>query len=174
MRGTWFAELFSAIDHVHHRRGRIVMSLAFQSSFSLIGRLLLSAIFLMAGLGKIMDWSGTVGMMEAHGMPAVQVLLPLAILVELGGGLALLVGFQTRGAAFLLFLFLIPTTLIFHHFWDLQGAERVTQMTNFLKNVAIMGGLLEYTAMGAGRFSVDAWLTRTPAWELPPKTTMTS
>lgn len=134
--------------------------MSFSSSVSLVGRVLLCAIFVLAGIGKIQDWSGTAAMMQAHGMRAVDVLLPAAILVEVGGGLLLLVGWQTRWAAAALFLFLIPTTLIFHHFWDLQGAEQVMQMTHFLKNVAIMGGLLEFAAVGAGALSVDAMLAR--------------
>ncbi len=100
------------------------MSPTTSACVSLAGRVLLCAIFLLAGAGKIQNWSGTAAMMEARGMPAVQLLLSAAIAVEIGGGLALLVGWQTRWAAIGLFLFLIPTTLVFHHFWDLQGAEQ--------------------------------------------------
>ena len=126
------------------------------SLLSLAGRICLCAIFLLAGAGKIGDWSGTAAAMEAHGIPAVPLLLPLTIVAEIGGGLALLVGWQTRWAALGLFLFLIPTTLIFHHFWDLPDPEQNMQRIHFLKNLAIMGGLLEFSAMGAGGLSVDA------------------
>jgi putative oxidoreductase len=114
----------------------------------------------LSGVGKIMDWSGTEAMMSAHGMPAVPLFHIGAIVVELGMGLLFLVGWQTRWAALGLFVFLIPTTLIFHHFWDLADPERTAQMINFLKNLAIMGGLLEVCAFGAGAISVDAWLQR--------------
>lgn len=110
----------------------------------LVGRILLSVIFVLSGLGKIAQWSGTAQMMASKGMPLVSLLLPLTILVELGGGLMLLTGFGARFAAVLLALFLVPTTLIFHNFWAVTGPEHMMQQVNFLKNVAIIGGLLVY------------------------------
>jgi len=136
------------------------MTPTLQSWIALCGRVLLSVIFLLSGIGKIMDWSGTEAMMSAHGMPAVPLLHIGAIVVEFGIGLLFIVGWQTRWTALALFLFLIPTTLIFHHFWDLAEPERTLQMINFLKNLAIMGGLLEVCALGAGAISIDAWLAR--------------
>jgi putative oxidoreductase len=128
------------------------------SWIALCARILLSVIFLLSGVGKIQNWSGTAAMMESRGMPAAPVLLALACVAELAGGLALLLGWKTRWAAFGLVLFLIPTTLIFHHFWDLQDPEQTAQRIHFLKNLAIMGGLLEVCAMGAGALSLDAFL----------------
>lgn len=122
---------------------------------SLLGRILLSAIFIIAGLMKIFGWSGTAAYMASKGMPLIPLFLALTILVETGGGLALLVGFRARLAALALFLFLIPTTLIFHNFWALEGAARGAQQTNFLKNLAIMGGLLMVAAFGPGPLSLD-------------------
>ena len=121
----------------------------------LVARLLLSAIFLVSGFAKITDWSGTASHMAAHGMIAVPLFLAGAIACEVGGGALLLLGLKTRFAASLLFLFLIPVTLVFHPFWTLAGAERMPQMVNFLKNLAIMGGLAEVFAYGAGRISLD-------------------
>src|SRR5256885_487719 len=100
------------------------MSPAFPQWVALAGRVLLSAIFVLSGLTKLTNWSGTESQMASHGMPAASVLLLGAIVVEMGGGLALLLGCQTRAAAAALFLFLIPTTLIFHNFWAYQGQEQ--------------------------------------------------
>ena len=113
-----------------------------QGYLALGGRLLLSAIFLLSGSGKIMDWSGTAAHMRAEGMPLVPLLLVGAILFELVGGFSLLFAWKPKLGAWLLFLYLIPTTLIFHDFWAFGGAERMNQMIHFLKNLTIMGGLL--------------------------------
>lgn len=107
-----------------------------------IGRLLLAAIFLWSGFGKIVGWQGTAGYMASKGLPLVPVLLVVALLVELGGGLALLLNFWTRWAALALTVFLVPVTLIFHAFWAVPAEEQQIQMVMFFKNLAIMGGLL--------------------------------
>lgn len=132
------------------------MSATLQSYLSLGGRILLSVIFILSGVGKIMNWSGTAQAMEAHGMTAVPFFLTMAILVEILAGLGLLLGCGTRVSSLVLFLYMIPVTLVFHHFWDLQGTVQHEQMINFLKNIAIMGGLLEFCAVGAGALSIDA------------------
>lgn len=119
------------------------------------GRLLLSIIFLMSGVGKIAGWSMMAGMMATK-VPAPKVMLGLAIFAELAGGLSLLLGFLTRVGALGLFIFLIPTTLLFHNFWAAPEAQHQEQMVNFLKNLAIMGGLLMAAAHGAGPLSIDS------------------
>ncbi len=136
----------------------------YHPTISLLGRILLSAIFLVSGISKISDWNGTAGMMSAHGMSAVPFFLTVAILVEIVGGLALLTGWHTRLAALMLFLYLIPTTLIFHNFWAVQGAAQQMQTIHFLKNLAIMGGLLEFVAVGAYAISMDAVRARHRGW----------
>ncbi len=136
------------------------MSPLLQSNVALFGRILMSVIFLISGWAKLTHWTGTESFMTAYGMPAVPLLLAGAVLVEILGGLALLLGWQTRAAALILFLYLIPTTLIFHHFWSVPSAEQQTQLTNFLKNLAILGGLLTVTAWGAGALSLDARYAR--------------
>src|SRR4051812_2492617 len=78
----------------------------------LAGRLLLATIFVLSGLTKFTDWNGTAAFVSAHGLPLVPVLLPLAAIVEIAGGLAILLGFRSRMAALVLFLYLIPATLI--------------------------------------------------------------
>jgi putative oxidoreductase len=108
----------------------------------MLGRVLLSVIFLLSGLGKIFDWDVNAKLMASQGMPLIPLLLAGAIIIELAGGLSVLLGWKARWGALLLFLYLIPTTLIFHDFWAFSGAEMQTQLVNFLKNLSIMGGLL--------------------------------
>ena len=127
---------------------------------ALAGRILLSAIFVLSGVMKLIDTSGTVQHMEAQGIPSANVLAILAGLVEIAGGLMILTGFATRLGGLMLFLFLIPTTFIFHAFWNLTGPERLGQMVHFMKNLAIMGGLLLVVAFGPGRYSIDAKMRR--------------
>lgn len=122
---------------------------------TLIGRILLSTIFLMSGVGKIFDWSGTVGYMAAHGMFAIPFFLVAAMVLEIGGGLSVLLGFKAKLGAIALLVFLVPTTLIFHNFWAIADpmAQKM-QMISFLKNLSIMGGLLFVYSFGSGPFSV--------------------
>jgi putative oxidoreductase len=121
----------------------------------LVGRCLLGLIFIVAAWGKIMAYSGTAGYMASKGMPLVPLLLPLTILLELGCGLMLVLGWHARLAAFLLFLFIIPTTVIFHNFWAAPPAQAQNQMNNFLKNLAIMGGMLYVIVYGSGPVSAS-------------------
>jgi putative oxidoreductase len=122
---------------------------------TLLGRILLSLIFLLSGFGKIGDWSGTASYMASKGMVAVPFFLTMAILFELGGGLSVLLGFKARLGAWALVFYLIPVSLIFHNFWAFTGAEQRMQMINFLKNLAIMGGLLLVALRGAGKPCID-------------------
>jgi putative oxidoreductase len=115
---------------------------------NLAGRILLAHIFLLAGLNKISGYSGTQGYMEAMGVPGV--LLPLVILLEIGGALALIAGWQTRLAAYALAVFCAVSALIFHNNLGDQ-----MQMIMFMKNWAMAGGLLVLAANGAGAFSLD-------------------
>ena len=112
---------------------------------TLIARVLMAYIFIVAGWGKITAYSATAGYMESMGVPAAM--LPLTIFVELGGGLALLFGFQARFAAFGLAIFSLITAVLFH-----GGAE---DGINFMKNLAMAGGLFFLMLHGAGKFSVD-------------------
>jgi putative oxidoreductase len=114
----------------------------------LIGRALLSAIFLTAGVGKITAFAATQGYMESAGLPGA--LLPLVIVLELGGGLALLFGFRARVAAAALALFSLASAIVFHADFGDQA-----QSVMFLKNVAIAGGLMMIVAAGSGAWSFD-------------------
>ncbi|GMR04103.1 MAG: DoxX family protein [Gammaproteobacteria bacterium] len=120
----------------------------------LLGRLLLANIFIVYGLKKIMGFAGTAGYMASKGLPLPEVLLVLTILIELGGGLMILLGWQARWAALAIFLWLIPVTLIFHAYWDLEPAQMVEQQRHFMKNLAIMGGMIYIVAFGPGAFSL--------------------
>jgi len=106
------------------------------------GRVFLSLIFILSGLGKLFHFHDSTAMMAAKGMPAASLFLAGAITFEIVGGLSVLTGFKARWAALALVVFLIPTTLIFHNFWAFQGMAQQEQMANFLKNISIMGGLL--------------------------------
>ena len=122
---------------------------------SLVGRLLLAIIFVRSGLMKIPDWSANAEDMAAQGMPIVSVFLVATIAIEVLGGLSVALGLGARVGAAVLALYLIPVTLIFHGFWGLQGMERQMQMVNFLKNLAIIGGLTFVAAFGPGPLSLD-------------------
>lgn len=126
-----------------------------QRMLSPIGRFCLSLIFLLSALGKLTDWQGTAGYMASKGMPLVPFFLVGAIVLELAGGLSVLLGFKTRWGVALLVIFLIPATLIFHNFWTFEGQERQLQMIMFLKNLAILGGLLLLGSLGPGSCSLD-------------------
>ncbi|EKP0309648.1 DoxX family protein [Aeromonas veronii] len=117
----------------------------------LAGRVLLALMFVMAGWSKIGGYAGTQGYMEAMGVPGFM--LPLVILLELGGGLAVVLGLFTRTLSVLLAGFTLMAAFIFHY----QPAEQM-QMLMFMKNVSVAGGFLALAAAGAGAFSVDARL----------------
>lgn len=118
----------------------------------LVARIFLGHIFLLAGISKIGAYEGTQGYMEAMGVPGF--LLPLVILLEIGGGLAVIAGFQARLVAWALAAFSVVSAVIFHSNFGDQ-----TQMIMFMKNFAIAGGFLLMASYGAGAYSVDALLT---------------
>lgn len=121
---------------------------------SLLGRILLSAIFVISGFGKLMAPAMTQEYMAHMHLLMVKVLYVPTVIVELGGGLLLLLGWKARSAAVVLFLFLIPVTLTFHTQWT-TPEQKMMQMTQVWKNLAIMGGLLMVAASGPGPISVD-------------------
>jgi putative oxidoreductase len=114
----------------------------------LAGRVLLASLFLLSGLGKLGAYSGTAAYMASAGVPGV--LLPVVIATEVGGGLAIILGWKTRTVAVLLAGFSLLTAIAFHRNFADQA-----QMVNFLKNVSIAGGLLLLVAKGAGPLSID-------------------
>ena len=119
----------------------------------LLGRLGLSAIFILSGVGKILAYTQTEGYMASHGLPGS--LLPLVIALEVGGGLAVAAGFLTRLAAIGLAVFCVVSAFIFHR---VPGDQM--QMVMFMKNIAMAGGFLVLFAQGAGTWSIDNWSSR--------------
>lgn len=126
---------------------------------AILGRLLLSLIFLLSGFRKLTDFSGTIGYMKPNvpfeNETLLSALLVIAIVLELAGGLMLASGWKAKWGAGLLILFLIPTTLLMHDFWNFPQAEQQAQMINFMKNVALIGAMLFVTSVGAGPCSFD-------------------
>ena len=122
---------------------------------ALVGRILLALIFILSGYGKIAAFSGTTAYMTSYGLPFAEVLAALSIAVELGGGLAIVCGWRAREAAALIFLWMIPVTLIFHNPLGLDPALAKQQMVHLEKNLPIMGGLPGLFAFGAGRFGLE-------------------
>ncbi len=127
-----------------------------KSLLMLLGRWFICAIFLVAAVQKILAWDATSAYMASKGMQMVPLFLAGAIVIEFFCGLSLFIGARTRIGATILALFLIGVTIIFHDFWMLPSGEAQTlQMTMFLKNCAIFGGLLGIIANGPGSISSD-------------------
>lgn len=142
-----------------------------QGIIAFFGRFLISLIFIASGINQILDMPGTemqitnalhdwvalsVGTESlqnilAEALSWTSLLLIGAIFCQVIGGLCILLGIQVRFGSFLLIIFLIPATLLFHHFWNMQSPDRETQMIEFMKNVSILGGLLILLAYGKGR-----------------------
>ena len=126
-----------------------------QNPLSLLGRVLLALLFVPAGFGKIAGFGGTVGYIASKGVPLPELAAAAAVGVELGLGLLLLVGWQTRWAALGMALFTFVITFIFHNFWAMPADEQMMQSLMFFKNIAVVGGLLTVAAWGAGAWSFD-------------------
>ncbi len=132
------------------------MLTSLQNPLTLIGRLLLALLFLPAGVSKIGGFAGTVGYIGSKGLPMAELGAVIAILVEVGGALALIAGFGTRFAALALAAFTLVATFFFHNFWGVPADQAMMQQLMFYKNIAVVGGLLILAAHGAGAWSVDA------------------
>jgi putative oxidoreductase len=122
----------------------------------LAGRILMALIFLNSGFGKITGFAGTAGFMASKGMPFAEVLLAGALVFELAGAIMLILGWRVHWGALLLIVFMIPATLMFHNFWAVDAAQYQNQLNHFLKNVAMIGGLLYVMAFGAGPLSMGS------------------
>jgi putative oxidoreductase len=126
---------------------------------ALVGRILLASMFIISGVGKMGAFADTTVYMASAGLPAIdpllEYLLILTILVELGGGAAIVLGWRTRSATVLIFLFTLLVTLVFHRFWSAPPDEAMTQQLMFMKNVSVMGGLIVLFAFGPGEYALD-------------------
>ena len=124
---------------------------------TLLARVCLSLIFLFAAYGMIRDFERTVADMTTKGVPAAKAALVAALVMEIGGALLLLLGHRARLGAWVLILFLAPVTVLYHNFWSAPTpAAGTVQAIQFLKNLAIMGGLLLVGAYGGGPLGLDA------------------
>jgi putative oxidoreductase len=137
------------------------MSGTLRGLLTVLGRLLLSTIFLMAAVGnKIPHFNDVAKVMESAGVPAPQFLLVGAIVFLVAGSLSVIAGYKARFGAALLLVFLILASYYFHAFWKLEGQAQQEQMIQFMKNLSIMGAMLFLIANGAGPMSLDSWLAK--------------
>ncbi|WP_404300886.1 DoxX family protein [Alicycliphilus denitrificans] len=132
------------------------MSNTLPNALNLLGRLMLVALFLPAGIAKLTGFSGTAGYIASAGLPAPALAAAVALLVEILGSLALLFGFGTRIAALVLGLFTLAASFFFHAYWSAPADQAYVTQLLFFKNIAIVGGLLVLAAQGAGGWSLDA------------------
>jgi len=130
------------------------MSIALKAYGPVVGRILIAPLFLLSGFHKLTAFSAVAGMMAKAGMPYPEIFLVGATVLELGGGLMVLLGWHARWGALALILFTIPATLVFHNFWAVEAAHYRGQLNHFMKNLAILGGLVYIMAAGSGPFSL--------------------
>jgi putative oxidoreductase len=124
----------------------------------LVGRCMIAALFVLSGVNKLQNWDSTTLYMAEHGISMIQPLLALAIVVELGAGFGLIIGFRTRLMALILFVFTLAVSFQMHDFWTMGDTEIArTETALFAKNMAIAGGLLMLVGLGAGSWSYDSW-----------------
>ena len=127
-----------------------------KSSLLLGGRFLLALMFILAGFGKLANAGATAQFMASGGLPNMPSLAVLVGLFEVLAGIALIVGFKARWAALALAIFTAVATLMFHAYWSMPADQQYIQQLMFLKNLAVVGGMLAVAALGAGPWSVDA------------------
>ena len=122
---------------------------------ALLGRILLALIFITSGFGKITGFEDTVGYIASKGLPLPQLGAIIAIIVEVGGSILLVIGYKARWAALALAIFTLAAAIFFHNYWAVEAAEKIGQQINFWKNISMAGGMLMVFAHGPGRYSVD-------------------
>lgn len=122
----------------------------------LVGRVLLALMFVLSGFGKLTNIEGTAGFIASGGLPLATALAVIVGLLELLGGLAILVGFHARWAALALGLFTLAASLLFHNFWAMPADKAFMQQLMFMKNLSVAGGMFIVAALGAGPMSFDA------------------
>lgn len=146
-------------DVAHHDTRPLIDQIAadWGNALWLVGRILVAAIFIQSGWGKLMDLGGFGAMLDGAGLPLSSVLAPIGAVVEFVGGLAILLGLGTRYAALALIVFTALATLIAHRFWTYPVEQQQAQMVQFTKNVAIIGGFLFVFVTGGGHYSLERW-----------------
>ena len=126
-----------------------------------LARVLMALIFIASGASKIAGFAGTLGYIASKGVPFPAIAAVAAIIVELGGGLMLLLGVRARWAALAMMLFTLAAGFIFHDFWNAGVDTAQNQMIHFMKNVSMAGGLLFAAVHGSGKYSLDRILRKT-------------
>ena len=128
-----------------------------QAIGTLLGRIMIAAIFLMSAVGnKIPKFNDVAGYMASEGVPLPQVMLAGAIVFLVAGSLSIIVGYKARTGAALLLVFLVLATYFFHDFWTFEDAQaKQDQMIQFMKNLSLMGTMVFLIANGAGTMSLD-------------------
>ncbi|MCG6876356.1 MAG: DoxX family protein [Betaproteobacteria bacterium] len=121
----------------------------------LLTRLLIAPLFLVSAIRSLGAVAGTAGYLGRLGLPMPEVMAWIVIVVEISGAIMLIVGWKTRFAAWMLAAFVVVATLLAHRFWALDPAQYVNQLNHFLKNLAVLGGLLLLAAHGPGRLAFD-------------------
>jgi putative oxidoreductase len=146
-------------------KGDEIMSNPIQGIVTVLGRVLLSTIFLLAAVGdKIPNFNRVAEIMASAGIPAPQLMLVGAIVFLIAGSLSVIVGYQARIGAGLLLVFLLLATYYFHHFWSIDDAQaKQEQLIQFMKNLSMMGAMLLVIANGSGPMSLDGRSSRAPA-----------
>ncbi len=132
------------------------MNDSYKSYVSVVGRLLLALMFIIAGFGKLTNLGGTAGYIASGGLPAPMVLAVLVGLLELVGGLALVVGYQVRWVGLALALFTLAASVLFHAYWSAPADQQMVARLLFMKNMSVAGGMFLISALGAGPLSLDA------------------
>ena len=127
-----------------------------QNPLTFLGRLLMASLFLPAGIAKLTGFAATVGYIASVGMPMPAVSAVIALIVEVAGGIALVIGFGTRTAALVLAVFTLVASFFFHAYWAAPAEQHMIVSLLFYKNIAVVGGLLFLVAFGAGGWSLDA------------------
>ena len=131
----------------------------FESLLTTAGRVLLGVYFILPGINKITDFEGNSQYMADHGMVFIPFFLVLTIFIQVGGGFAMVAGYQTKIIAFVLAGLTLVISLVMHDFWTMEpGLQTSHETQNFIKNLAIMAGLLVAAGLGGGAWSLDSRL----------------
>ncbi len=121
----------------------------------LIARVLMMLLFLIFGWEKLTNYDGTIAYFTQGGVPMPALSAVIAVVAELGAGIAITLGILTRPVSVLLALYTLATALLGHHYWTMSGAERAAAEIDFFKNISIVAGLLLLWSAGAGKYSID-------------------
>lgn len=132
------------------------MTDSYKSYVAVVGRVLLALMFITAGFAKLTGIQGTAGYIASVGLPMPVVLAVLAGLLELLGGLALVLGYQVRWAGLALALFTLVASVVFHAYWSAPADQQFVTQLLFMKNISVAGGMFLISALGAGPLSLDA------------------